>query len=217
MSQQVIDRSKTETNDISGDTVGQPDAVAIDSTHDFLECFDAVEHEIHERSGDVYKQYYDDLAMRQLDCDKMLKQIDLAMKSLHGLETEYKFVSNKTWSLNSGSEKLIAEQKQLMEISDDIKSRLYYFTQAEQVQQLLQSPTISVSSEIFAQTLDKIDKCLAYIRLNVSAWIHFHLAHSPDLTNFDMSIFRVNSKIRQCAQQNTINVWQKQCCWLRII
>lgn len=168
MSQQVIDHSKTETNDVSGDTAGQPDAVAIDSTHDFLECFDAVENEIHDRSGDVYKQYYDDLAMRQLDCDKMLKQIDLAMESLHGLEIEYKFVSNKTWSLNSGSEKLIAEQKQLIEISDDIKSRLYYFTQAEQVQQLLQSPTISVSSEIFTQTLDKIDKCLAYIRLNVS-------------------------------------------------
>lgn len=168
-SQQVIDRSNTETDDVSGVAAGQPEAVAIDSTHDFLDCFDAVELEIHERCGDVYKQYYDDLAVRQLDCDKMLKQIDLAMESLHGLETEFKFVSNKTWSLNSGSEKLIAEQKQLIEISDDIKSRLYYFTQADQVQQLLQSPTISVASEIFAQTLDKIDKCIAYIRLNVSA------------------------------------------------
>lgn len=143
--------------------------MVIDSTHDFLACLDAVEREIHERNGDVYKQYYNDLVVRQLDCDKMVKQIDLAIESLHGLENEYKFVSNKTWSLNSGSEKLIAEQKQLIEISDDIKSRLYYFTQADQVQQLLQSPTISVSSEIFAQTMDKIDKCIAYIRLNVSA------------------------------------------------
>lgn len=133
-----------------------------------------MESEIHEHTGDVYKQYYDDLVVRQLDCDKMLHQIDLAMASLHGLETEYKFVSNKTWSLNSGSEKLIAEQRQLIEVSDDIKSRLYYFTQADQVQQLLQSPTISVSSEIFAHTLDKIDKCIAYIRLNVSASCVLH-------------------------------------------
>lgn len=164
-SQQVIDRSR---DDVSDEAAGQPEDVIIDSTHDFLDCLDAAEREIHERNGDVYKQYYNDLAHRSLDCDKMVKQIDLAIESLHGLENEYKFVSNKTWSLNSGSEKLIAEQKQLIEISDDIKSRLYYFTQAEQVQQLLQSPTISVSSEIFAQTLDKIDKCIAYIRLNVS-------------------------------------------------
>lgn len=177
--QQVIDRSKTETDDVSGETADQPQIKAIDSTNDFLNCFDAVECEIHDRVGDVYKQYYDDLAERQLDCDKMLKQIDSAIDSLHGLETEYKFVSNKTWSLNSGSEKLIAEQKQLIEISDDIKSRLYYFTQADQVQQLLQSPTISVSSEIFAQTLDKIDKCIAYIRLNVSA---LNFLHRPRTT-----------------------------------
>lgn len=140
----------------------------IDSTPEFLDCFDRVEREIHEKSAEVYRQYYSELATRRSECDRMLEQIKLTLDSLAELENEYKIVSNKTSSLNSGSERLIAEQKQLIEIADEIKNRLYYFTQADQILQLLQSPTISVSSEIFAQTLDKIDKCIAYIREHVS-------------------------------------------------
>lgn len=208
---QVNDRHKTETTDVTTEPAGEQNATIIDSTHDFLHCLDAVEREVHTRSNDVYKQYHDDLSVRQSDCDKMLNQIDLAMESLHGLETEYKFVSNKTWSLNSGSEKLITEQNQLIEISDDIKSRLYYFTQADQVQQLLQSPTISVSSEIFAQTLNKIDKCIAYIRLNVSAR-NICCLISIESSSI-ITIFRAISKIRPLVRPNTINVWQKRFFW----
>lgn len=139
----------------------------IDSTPEFLECFDHVEREILDQSDDSYRQYYNELAERRNECDQLLEQINLTLDSLNELDNEYKFVSNKTHSLNSGSEKLISEQNQLIEIADEIKKRLHYFTQSEQLLQLLQSPTISVSSEIFAQALDRIDKCIAYIREHV--------------------------------------------------
>lgn len=139
----------------------------IDSIPEFLECFDHVEREILNQSNDLYRQYYNELADRRNECDQMLEQINLTLDSLNELNNEYKFVSNKTHSLNSGSEKLISEQNQLSEIADEIKKRLHYFTQSEQILQLLQSPTISVSSELFAQALDRIDKCIAYIREHV--------------------------------------------------
>lgn len=139
----------------------------IDSTQDFLNYYNAIEAEIYDHSDEVYKQYYDQLLNRRSECDNLLDKINLALDSLDGLEMEYKFVSNKTWSLNSGSEKLIAEQNQLVETGEEIKKRLYYFMQSEKLLQHLQSPTISVSSELFAQTLDRIDECMAYIRTNV--------------------------------------------------
>lgn len=108
------------------------------------------------------------MASRRGECDHLLDKINSALDSLDGLKTEYNFVSNKTWSLNSGSEKLIAEQNKLIEITDEIKRRLHYFTQAENLLQILQSPTISVSSEIFEQTLTRVDECIAYIKSNVS-------------------------------------------------
>lgn len=70
--------------------------------------------------------------------------------------------------MNTASEKLIVEQRQLNSIGDELRRRLNYFTQAEQLSQRLQSPTLSVSSDIFLDTLNRIDECLDYLRLNVS-------------------------------------------------
>lgn len=139
----------------------------IDSTQDFLNWYNDVESQLYSCSDDVYRQYFDQLSSRRNECDNLLDKINSALSSLDGLKTEYNFVSNKTWSLNSGSEKLIAEQNKLIEITDEIKRRLHYFTQAENLLQILQSPTISVSSEIFAQTLARVDDCIAYIKSNV--------------------------------------------------
>lgn len=146
---------------------------AIDSTQDFFNWYNDVETQLYSYNDDVYRQYFDQLSSRRDECDKLLAKINSALDSLDELKTEYNFVSNKTWSLNSGSEKLIAEQNKLIAITDEIKRRLHYFTQAENLLQILQSPTISVASEIFAQTLVKVDDCIAYIKENVSKNINF--------------------------------------------
>ncbi|XP_031626391.1 conserved oligomeric Golgi complex subunit 3 [Contarinia nasturtii] len=138
----------------------------IDSTQDFFSWYHDVESQLYNGSDDIYRQYFEQLSSRRDECDNLLDKINFALKNLDGLKTEYNFVSNKTWSLNSGSEKLIAEQNKLIGITDEIKRRLHYFTQAENLLQILQSPTISVSSEIFAQTLTRVDDCIAYIKAN---------------------------------------------------
>lgn len=89
------------------------------------------------------------------------------MDKLKKLETQYEFVSNKTSSLNTASEQLTQEQKQLNQISEEIQRRLYYFNQADFIQQRLQSPTLSVSSDSFRDCLNKTDDCLHYLRQNV--------------------------------------------------
>lgn len=151
----------------------------IDSTQAFLNWYNQVDLEVYNHSDDVYKQYYEQLANRSNECDQLLAQIDASLNSLNVLETEYNFVSNKTSSLNSASEKLIAEQKQLNEIGDEIMKRLYYFAQVEQISQRLQSPTISVSSEIFLHTLNRIDECLDYLKTNVCKYLFIYLSMVP--------------------------------------
>lgn len=145
-----------------------PKNVVVDSTQDFLNWYNSADECIVNRSDDIYRQYYEQLQSRRDECDHLLGKINSALESLNNLNTEYTFVSNKTYYLNSGSEKLIAEQNKLIATGNDIKARLHYFTQAENLLQILQSPTISVASEIFAQTLNRVDECSAYIRENVS-------------------------------------------------
>ncbi len=85
------------------------------------------------------------------------------MEALNKLTEDFKFVSNKTSSLHVASENLIQEQNQLMEISDDIKHRLKYFTQVEHISQRLQNPTFTPSSDQFAEILNTIDSSVEYM------------------------------------------------------
>lgn len=120
------------------------------------------------RLDDVYIDYHSQLESRTKDCDDMLSQIDGALSALGALQKEYSLVSTKTSSLNTASEQLIQEQKKLNEIGDEIKRRLHFFTQSELLLQRLHSPTLSVASELFLETLNRIDECLEYLHSNVS-------------------------------------------------
>lgn len=123
---------------------------------------------MYDRLDDVYVDYHSQLRSRSLECDALLEQIDGALRSLAGLQSEYTFVSDRTSSLNQASEQLIDEQHRLNAIGDEIKKRLDYFTQSELLLQRLHSPTLSVASDIFVETLNRIDECLAYLQSNVS-------------------------------------------------
>jgi len=116
-------------------------------------------------------------------------------------------VSDKTSSLNTASEKLILEQRKLNEIGDEIKQRLHYFTQAEQLSQRLHSPTLSVASEIFMQTLNSIDECLLNLKSNVSRMV-LVLVEVKSNENIHFSL---SSKMVLSTQSNINNVWQRQC------
>lgn len=120
-----------------------------------------------EQFDDVYLEYYQQLEERTKECDKILNEIDVSLDSLNLLTTQYNFVSNKTASLHLASENLIQEQKQLLDISDDIRARLKNFMQVEQISQRLQNPTFSPASEQFVEILNTIDECLEYMRVHV--------------------------------------------------
>lgn len=146
----------------------QTETGAIESTQNFLAWYNRVDLELYEKSDEVHQQYYEQLLNRSRDCDNLIEQIDSSLSSLSLLSNDYNFVSEKTSSLNTASEKLILEQRKLNEIGDEIKQRLHYFTQAEQLSQRLHSPTLSVASEIFMETLNSIDECLLNLKSNVS-------------------------------------------------
>lgn len=139
----------------------------IESPHVFFNWYNRLDAEMYNRLDDVYSDYHTQLESRTKDCDEMLGQIDGALSALGALQTEYSLVSTKTSSLNTASEQLILEQKKLNEIGDEIKRRLHFFTQSELLLQRLHSPTLSVASELFLETLNRIDECLEYLHANV--------------------------------------------------
>jgi Sec34-like family len=59
------------------------------------------------------------------------------------------------------------EQERLNEISEDIRYRLKFFTQADHLIQRLQNPTFSPASEQFTDILKSIDEGMDYLKEHV--------------------------------------------------
>lgn len=121
------------------------------------------------KTGDrSYEQFCDQLSIRNDDCLKIINQIEESEKEFGQLQKEYEFVANKTSSLHLQSENIIQDQNKLHEICENIQKQLHFYTQLENISQRLMSPTLSVSSEIFLETLNTIDECLEFMRTHVS-------------------------------------------------
>uniref|UniRef100_A0A0K8TSY1 Conserved oligomeric Golgi complex subunit 3 n=1 Tax=Tabanus bromius TaxID=304241 RepID=A0A0K8TSY1_TABBR len=140
---------------------------SLDTTNDFLAWYDSVESEMYYYEHAVFSQYLNQLLVWREECDKVLSQIQISLSKLDELKTEFEFVSNKTASMNSASEKLMEEQVKLINVSEAVHKRLQYFMNFELLHQRLSSPTLSVTSDVFRQCLNKIDDCLEYLANNV--------------------------------------------------
>lgn len=140
----------------------------IASLQDFLDFYNKAESEMNSTEDQLYLDYYDQLKDRVKDCDHVLAETDICLDSLAKLTSEYNFVSNKTSSLHTASEKLLQDQNKLNELANEIKKRLNYFTRVESIHQKLQNPTFSVAGDTFVDILNSIDDSMEYIRVNVS-------------------------------------------------
>lgn len=142
-------------------------ATGLETISDFLLWYDRVNEEINENSNFIAREYLQQLTTISTECSRVLQELTQAKDGLQSLSEEYAFVAEKTKALNTASEQLIEEQKQLQAIADDIQQRLYYFNQFEILSQRLYSPTMSVSSDAFRECLTKIDNCLLYLQEHV--------------------------------------------------
>ncbi|XP_055691770.1 conserved oligomeric Golgi complex subunit 3 [Lutzomyia longipalpis] len=136
---------------------------SIDTFRKFLSWYDRVNDEILNEGDSQHWAFLRHLRERRNDCDALLEQIDDTLQSLKQLEDEFQFVSTNTSSLHEASEKLVADQEHLSALDGDIRQRLQYFTQLEQIAQKLQNPTLSVLGDNFAELLVRLDESLEYL------------------------------------------------------
>lgn len=123
----------------------------------------SVEDEVQTAENQIHEDYYNHLKGQINECDHLLGHIDSALGTLLLLGKEYESVSTNTSSLHTESEKLIYEQEQLNVLNEEVAGRLHHFQLVDQLLQKLDSPTLSVSSEMFWSYLDQIDKGIAFL------------------------------------------------------
>ena len=83
---------------------------------------------------------------------------------MESLAVQYDFVSEKSNSLHTACQSLMTEQEELSHYAKELSSRLVYYNEAEGMVEKLGLPSFSIHSEFFAETLKKIDACVAFLQ-----------------------------------------------------
>ncbi len=96
------------------------------------------------------------------------------LSQLGTLGEQYEFVSTRSNSLHEACQHLLQEQNRLAALSEQVRERLVYFTEAERInQKLTGAAAISANSDSFFQLLDRIDECMLYVLDHVreAVWV----------------------------------------------
>ncbi|XP_077287311.1 conserved oligomeric Golgi complex subunit 3 [Arctopsyche grandis] len=161
------DSSERKTSDtIEPASLKKSTDIDVESTQQFLQWYDELECGASKGDDSLYLDYYKQLEERKNECGILLQQVDAALQNFNKLSDEYNLVSTKTNALHVASAQLIADQSKHFNISTEIKNKMHFFSQVENLSQRLNSPTLSVSSESFFTILSKIDECMTYLKEN---------------------------------------------------
>ncbi|OQR75864.1 conserved oligomeric Golgi complex subunit 3-like [Tropilaelaps mercedesae] len=163
---------------LAGGTTGEKDenmskeAVAETSTlqieyanaREFISAFSrVVEPEMQREADRRYLCAVDVFRSYRAECGDLKNDVQKALDQLGLLQTDYKFVTEKTGALHCECESLLSEQSKLAGVSEAIQAKLRHFVELEALQRKLHAPSLTVLSDGFIPLLTRIDECLGFL------------------------------------------------------
>ncbi|CAG8512769.1 11132_t:CDS:10 [Rhizophagus irregularis] len=160
---QADEAAATSTPDAS---LGIPQP--IETTQQFFDWFARMEADMEKDQEDVYRNFLTVVTMYREACSKFLEQIDTTVKLFNDLDSNFKFVEERTKALQTACEKLLEEQNNLTSLADAITAKLSYYNELESITKLFNSPGENIcEQEEFVSVLAKLDECLEYMQTNL--------------------------------------------------
>lgn len=103
--------------------------------------------------------------LHSFSCSQLLDQSDLVLKYVNELNQGFINVQKETSSLQETCNNLLAEQRKLSSLCDDIDKNLKPFTNLEKITRTLNSPgTDLVIRSTFPKLLDQLDEGIEYVQ-----------------------------------------------------
>jgi len=96
------------------------------------------------------------------EADNALKDIEKTIEAFHAVE-------DQTKSFQSQCDDLLAEQKRLQTLADEVGTDLYYYTYLDNVNRRLNAPGAArlVDDDSFGEILSNLESCIAFMSKNV--------------------------------------------------
>jgi hypothetical protein len=103
--------------------------------------------------------------------DSLVEDTNKVLKLLESLSVSFRAVEDQTASFQSQCEDLLSEQERLQALADDVGTDLHYYAYLDNATRRLNAPGASrlVDNDTFAEVLDNLDACIAFMMRNVSS------------------------------------------------
>jgi hypothetical protein len=114
--------------------------------------------------------YRDQLALSERHLDTLLNDTTFALDLLAGLSESFKAVESETTAFQAQCEDLLAEQKRLRDLANEVGTELQYYAYLEPLTRRLNAPGAGriVRSDDFLDMLLNLNTCIDFMDQHVS-------------------------------------------------
>ncbi|KIK99386.1 hypothetical protein PAXRUDRAFT_8909 [Paxillus rubicundulus Ve08.2h10] len=99
--------------------------------------------------------------------DMLIERIDEVESEVDGMFEEWRSVERSGKSLKDACERLLEERDELLELTDEISSRLEYFQELEHATRMLNHPGESLVLQTdFLYMVERVDICIEYLKVH---------------------------------------------------
>ncbi|GAM89306.1 hypothetical protein ANO11243_073430 [Dothideomycetidae sp. 11243] len=117
-------------------------------------------------SHEDYELYHEQLELSQNHLDALLASTASSLKILSSLSESFSVVEEQTNAFYQQCQNIVAEQRRLSNLADDVKENMQYYSYLEPITRRLNAPgaTNVVTRKEFPEMLSNLDSCLDYMQ-----------------------------------------------------
>ena len=116
-----------------------------------------------------YRLYRDQLHLTRTHLDSLVSDTTSTLDILSSLSEAFKAVEAQTTAFRTQCEALVADQKRITKLADDMEENLRYYLYLEPITKRLNAPGAGniVRGKEFTEMLSNLDNCLDYMQGHV--------------------------------------------------
>lgn len=162
--------------------------------------YDLYEDELLEASQEEFQLYRDQLALSERHLDNLLDDTSGALDLLASLSDSFRAVEAQTTAFQAQCEDLLAEQKRLKALADEVGTDLQYYSYLEPITRRLNTPGAStmIGDDSFVEIMANLDACTQFMRSHPE-----HRESETYLTRYQSLVTRTLSLL-QIAFTNSV-------------
>ncbi|KIL64608.1 hypothetical protein M378DRAFT_126439 [Amanita muscaria Koide BX008] len=164
--------SRTSTPPVAGTTHALPSSYAslhpkqpIQTQEQFYDWFSLIDRSVAHSQESHFRAHIAEISEHLETCDALLHNINTVESEVDGMFEHWRIVEEGGRSLKDACERLLQERDKLLDLTDEIGTRLDYFQELEHATRMLNHPGESLVLQTdFLYMVERVDICIDFLK-----------------------------------------------------